>query len=58
MEWVKVTDEHPCRQCGIAIQHWVLLNPKGLRVVEANFCPVCYPDIKKVFEAEWARAAA
>ena len=57
MEWVKVTDERPCGQCGVAIQHWVLLSPEGLRVVEANFCPFCYPDIKQVFEEE-ARAAA
>jgi len=49
--WLKISENRLCPNCDIPIEHWVLYGQSGRVVGEANFCPVCYPDVKGVFEA-------
>ena len=59
MAWVKMPNERHCRTCGVVVEQWVLLKGPGHQVAEATFCPVCYPDVKRVFDTpETSRAAA
>jgi len=59
MAWVKTADERRCGTCGVVVEQWVLLKGPGHQVAEATFCPVCYPDVKRVFDTpETSRAAA
>ena len=50
MAWIKSLDVRRCGTCGIVGERWVLQNNHGRQVADATFCPVCYPDVKKVFE--------
>ncbi|MFQ5917270.1 MAG: hypothetical protein ACE5I0_05590 [Candidatus Binatia bacterium] len=59
MAWVRTADQRCCGTCGMVIEHWVLLKGPSNQVAEATFCPVCHPDVKRVFDApEVALAAA
>lgn len=59
MTWVKTQDERRCETCGVVIDHWFLQKNQGYQVAEATFCPVCYPDLKRVFDTpRTARDAA
>lgn len=50
MKWLKTSDERSCGTCGVVVEHWVLHRNGGYQVAEATFCPICYPDLKNVFE--------
>jgi len=50
MAWVKMPNERHCRTCGVVVEQWVLLKGPGHQVAEATFCPVCHPDVKRVFD--------
>jgi hypothetical protein len=54
--WLKVPENRLCSNCEVPIEHWVLYGESGRRVGEATFCPICYPDVKGVFEADLARS--
>ena len=54
MAWVKTADERRCGTCGVVVEQWVLLKGPGHQVAEATFCPVCYPDVKRVFDTPLA----
>jgi hypothetical protein len=57
--WIMDSSERYCGTCGVGIERWVLHNGRGERVVEATFCPICYPDLETIFNTrEWARDAA
>ena len=56
--WLKISENRLCPNCDIPIEHWVLYGQSGWIVGEATFCPICYPDVKGVFEAlETSRAS-
>ncbi len=58
MAWVKTADERRCGNCGAGEERWALHHDHGHRVAEATFCPVCYPDLEKIFHTpEAARDA-
>jgi hypothetical protein len=48
--WLQISENRLCRNCEVPIEHWVLYGENGRAVGEANFCPICYPDVKGVFE--------
>jgi hypothetical protein len=55
--WLKIPDNRRCFNCEVSIEHWVLYGQSGRIVGEANFCPVCYLDVRGVFETlETSRA--
>jgi hypothetical protein len=57
--WLKIPNGHPCADCHTPTEHWVLYGQTGQIVVEATFCPICYPDVSGVFEkTEAAQRAA
>lgn len=57
--WVKSPSERRCGACDAVIERWVLHNDRGHNVAEATFCPVCYPDVERIFHTpEAARDAA
>jgi hypothetical protein len=49
MSWVEMPKEQPCAICGTAVELWVVLKSAGRKVAEATFCPICYPNIHKIF---------
>jgi len=48
--WLKISENRLCSNCDIPIEHWVLYGQSGRTVGEASFCPICYPDVRGVFE--------
>lgn len=48
--WVKIPGERCCGTCGVVVEQWILYNGLGHRVAEANFCPVCYPDLERTLQ--------
>ncbi len=50
MKWLKTPDERRCETCGVVVEHWILYRNERHQVAEATFCPICYPDLKSVFE--------
>jgi hypothetical protein len=48
--WLKISENRLCPNCEVLIEHWVLYGQSGRVVGEATFCPICYPDVKGVFE--------
>ena len=59
MAWIKSSDGGRCGTCGIVLERWVLQNNHGRQVADATFCPVCYSDVRQVFNApERERVAA
>lgn len=50
MKWLKTPDERCCGMCGVVVEHWVLHKNEEHQVADATFCPICYPDLKTVFE--------
>jgi hypothetical protein len=48
--WLKISENRVCPNCEVPIEHWVLYGQSGRTVGEATFCPVCYPDLRDVFE--------
>ena len=48
--WLKIPENRLCPNCEVPIEHWVLYGQSGRIVGEANFCPICHPDVKGVFE--------
>ncbi|MFQ5930567.1 MAG: hypothetical protein ACE5MK_12800 [Acidobacteriota bacterium] len=51
MAWEKTLGERRCGTCGVTVEHWLLRNNRGHQVAEATFCPTCYADVKRVFDA-------
>ncbi len=51
MVWVKASEKRRCGNCGILVERWVLQRNSRRKVAEATFCPTCYPDLKKAFDA-------
>lgn len=49
MTWVQMPNGRPCGTCGTAVELWVVLKCGGRKTAEATFCPICYPDVAKVF---------
>lgn len=49
--WVRASDKRRCGNCGILVERWVLQRNPRRQVAEATFCPTCYPDLKKIFDA-------
>ena len=59
MIWVKTENERHCGNCGLVLGKWILHSDQGHRVAEANFCPLCYPDVDRIFHTpEAVREAA
>ncbi|MGH7253740.1 MAG: hypothetical protein ACREIE_08080 [Nitrospiraceae bacterium] len=48
--WLKVPESRLCPNCEVPNEHWVLYGQSGRTVGEATFCPICYPDVKGIFE--------
>lgn len=49
MMWEKTPNERHCEKCGVLFERWVLRKFDGHRLAEATFCPVCSPDVQKIF---------
>lgn len=59
MMWEKTPDGRHCEKCGVIFERWVLRKFDGHRLAEATFCPVCSPEVKKIFAtADMASDAA
>jgi hypothetical protein len=54
--WLKISEDRFCPNCEVPIEHWVLYGQSGRIVAEATFCPICYPDVKGVFEEDLSRS--
>ena len=50
--WLKIPESRLCPNCEVPTEHWVLYGQSGRIVGEATFCPICYPDVRDVFEEE------
>jgi len=50
--WLRIAESRLCPNCYVSTEHWVLYGQTGRTVAEATFCPICYPDVKGVFEAD------
>lgn len=48
--WLKIPESRLCPNCYVPTEHWVLYGESGRIVGEATFCPICYPDLRDVFE--------
>ena len=49
MMWIKTPSERHCGTCGVLVEKWVLHNNLGHTAAETIFCPVCYPDVERIF---------
>lgn len=59
MAWIKSLDGRRCATCGMVVERWALRDNHGYEVADATFCPMCYPDVSRVFnDPEQERAAA
>ncbi len=54
--WLKIPESRLCPNCDVPTEHWVLYGQSGRIVGEATFCPICYPDVKGVFEEDTFRS--
>jgi len=50
--WLKIPESRLCPNCEVPTEHWVLNGQSGRIVGEATFCPICYPEVRDVFEEE------
>lgn len=48
--WLKIAESRLCPKCYVSTEHWVLYGQSGRIVGEATFCPICYSDVRGVFE--------
>ncbi|MFQ5846735.1 MAG: hypothetical protein ACE5IQ_03565 [Candidatus Methylomirabilales bacterium] len=48
--WIKLSADRSCANCDISTERWVLYGHTGRVVVEATFCPICYPALTRIFE--------
>lgn len=52
--WVKSSSKRRCGTCDVVVERWVLHNNLGHSVGEAAFCPMCYPDVERIFHTDEA----
>jgi hypothetical protein len=50
--WLKIPENRLCPKCDVPTEHWIVYGESGRIVGEAMFCPICYPDVRGVFEED------